>query len=228
MVSNIHRYLDAAVLKPTLTPAEARDGVNSCIQYRVRTACVRPCDIEMALALCAGTETEVSCVLAFPHGNAQPSIKAAEATAYVAQGVKEIDMVVNYGLILGANWEELHADIRVVTEVAEAASVPVKTILETSCLSLDQIRQATEVAIQAKASFVKTSTGFADGGASVEAVSAMLATAAGRIGVKASGGIRDRKQAEMFVDMGCSRLGIGYTSLSAICEGGGATSGEAY
>ena len=90
-------------------------------------------------------------------------------------------------------------------------------ILETAALDLDQIARATETAVEAKADFVKTSTGFGWDGASEEAVQIMLKTADGRIGVKASGGIRDRQRAELFVDMGCARLGVGCTSTPIIC-----------
>lgn len=220
VMNPIHTYLDAAVLKPDLAPDEARAAIEACIRYRARTACVRPCDIPMAVELCRGTVTAVSCVLAFPHGVALPTSKAAEARAYVALGVAEIDMVVNYGLIRGGAWELLREDIEAVTTVAGPAGVAVKTIFETCCLTLEEISQATAVAVAAKADFVKTSTGFSDGGATEEAVQAMLVAAAGRIQVKASGGIRDAARARHFIEMGATRLGIGYTSLSAICEGG--------
>ena len=104
--------------------------------------------------------------------------------------------------------------------------VIVKVIFETSQLNLDQIRKATEVCIAAGADFVKTSTGFNGGGATVEAVQAMLETAKGRIKVKPSGGIRNYETAKMYVDMGVDRLGIGYGSCKAIAEG--STSNEAY
>ena len=145
----MHTYLDAAVLKPEFSPAEAREAIELCVRYRARTACVRPCDIPMAREICRGTVTDVSCVLAFPHGVALPEIKTQEAKRYVELGVAEIDMVVNYGLIRGGQWGLLREDIEAVTAVAGPAGVAVKTIFETCCLSVAEIRRATEVAIEA-------------------------------------------------------------------------------
>jgi deoxyribose-phosphate aldolase len=224
----IERYLDHAVLKPEMTREEALGQMRLGIRYNVRTICVRPADIPMAVALCQGTETGVSCVLAFPHGDALSASKADEARRQVGLGVAEIDMVVNYGFIRSGLWEELEADIRAVTEVARPAGVKVKTIFETSALTLAEVAHATEAAIAAQADFVKTSTGFAGGSATEEAVRVMLDTASGRVGVKPSGGIRDRARAEMFLAMGATRLGVGSTSTPAICEAAASKVGEGY
>jgi deoxyribose-phosphate aldolase len=224
----IARYLDHAVLKPEMTREEALEQMRLGIRYNVRTICVRPADIPLAVALCKGTQTEVSCVLAFPHGDALSASKADEARRQVDLGVAEIDMVVNYGLIRSGLWEELAADIRAVTAVARPAGVKVKTIFETSSLTLAEVARATEVAIAAQADFVKTSTGFAGGSATEEAVKVMLDTAAGRVGVKPSGGIRDRARAEMFLAMGATRLGVSPTSTPAICDASQSNAGGGY
>lgn len=216
-MQTIERYLDHAVLKPEMTREEALEQMRLGIDYNVRTICVRPCDIPVAVELCKGTQTEVSCVLAFPHGGALSESKADEAKRYVALGVAEIDMVVNYGFIRSGLWAELEADIRAVTDVARPAGVKVKTIFESACLTLDEVARATEAAIAAQADFVKTSTGFGGEGATEAVVEAMLKTAAGRIEVKPSGGIRDRQRAEMFVAMGATRLGVGSSSTPVIC-----------
>jgi deoxyribose-phosphate aldolase len=218
-VKEINRYLDHAVLKPELTRQEAIDAIKLGLDYNVRTACVRPCDIEVAAAICKGTETEVSCVLAFPHGCTSSLVKGDEARRYIAAGTNEIDMVVNFGFVRSGMWDEVVADIRAVTEVAGPAGVLVKVIFETSYLTIDQIKRTTECAIEAGADFVKTSTGFGGEGATVEKVQAMLDAARGRIKVKPSGGIRDRARAEMFIEMGAERIGNGYTSTPKICDG---------
>lgn len=224
-VEQINRYLDHAVLKPELTRDEARDAIRLGIEYAVRTVCVRPCDIELAASMCRGSETEVSCVLAFPHGCTSSAVKAAEARAYIDAGTNEIDMVVNFGFVRSAMWDEVIADIRAVTEVAKPDGITVKVIFETAYLTLNEIRRTTECAVEAGADFVKTSTGFASDGATEEGVRAMLEAAAGRVQVKPSGGIRDRERAEMFIAMGATRIGNGYTSTKAICEGSGSGSG---
>jgi deoxyribose-phosphate aldolase len=135
-------------------------------------------------------------------------------------------MVANYGFIRSGLWDEITADIRAVTAVARPAGVPVKVIFETAFLTLDEIQRAVQCAIAANADFVKTSTGFNGEGATVEQVQAMLDAAQGRIKVKPSGGIRDRARAELFIQMGAQRLGNGYTSTPAICEGVGKTAAE--
>jgi deoxyribose-phosphate aldolase len=218
-IENINRYLDHAVLKPELTREETIEAIQLGIDYKVRTVCVRPCDIELAVRMCAGSETEVSCVLSFPHGCGMSEAKADEAKRYIAAGTNEIDMVSNYGFVRSGMWDEVTADIKAVTEVAKPKDVLVKVIFETSFLTLDQVKKTTECAIAGGADFVKTSTGFADGGATEEAVQMMLDTAAGRVKVKPSGGIRDRARAVMFVEMGAMRIGNGYTSTKAICDG---------
>lgn len=220
-VKDINRYLDHAVLKPELTRQEAIEAIQLGIDYKVRTVCVRPCDIELAVEMCKGTETEVSCVLAFPHGCTSSVVKADEAKRYIAAGTHEIDMVVNFGFVRSGMWDEVVADIRAVTDVAKPAGVLVKVIFETAYLTLNEIRRTVQCAIDAGADFVKTSTGFAGEGATEEKVQAMLDAAGGKIKVKASGGVRDHARAAMFVEMGVMRIGNGYTSTKAICEGVG-------
>ncbi len=221
----INRYLDHAVLKPELTRQEAKDAIQLGIEYEVKTVCVRPCDIELAAQMCKGTETEVSTVLAFPHGCTTSSVKSFEAKEYIKLGTDEIDMVVNFGFVRSGMWDEVVADIRAVTTVAGDAGKLVKVIFETAYLNGDEIKRTTDCAIEAKAQYVKTSTGFASEGATEAAVRAMVTAAGGRIEVKPSGGIRDRKTAEFFVSLGATRLGNGYTSTAAICEGEGSGSG---
>lgn len=219
----IARYFDAAVLKPDMTPAQVEAAIRESIAYDSYSVCVRGCDIDLALKLTAGTNTVVSCVLDFPYGYGGLEAKRAAARAYAEKGVKDIDMVMNYGAARGGAWDVVEAEIRAVVEEAHARDVIVKVIFETSQLTLDEIRKGTEVCIRAGADFVKTSTGFNGGGATVEAVQAMLEAAQGRIKVKPSGGIRNYETAKRFVDMGVHRLGIGYTGCKPIVEGGSST-----
>ncbi|MBT8353510.1 MAG: deoxyribose-phosphate aldolase [Desulfofustis sp.] len=224
----INRYLDAAVLYPELERNKAQAAIQSIIDYNCRTACIRPCDIGPAVELCRDTATDVCVVLGFPHGCGLSRVKTLEAQAYLDEGVDEIDMVVNYGYIRSGLWELVEEDIRAVSEVTRERSNLLKVILETSELSAGQIARATECAVAAKADYVKTSTGFAGGGATVEAVRAMLEAADGRIAVKASGGIRDFTQARSYIDMGVSRLGVGYPALATICSGAPGTDADDY
>jgi deoxyribose-phosphate aldolase len=227
MKDPINRYLDAAILKPEMTREEAVTAIRTCVELDTITACVRPCDIPLAKGICEGTTTGVCVVLGFPHGCGLSASKAAEARHYIDLGVDEVDMVANFGWIRSGDWSAVTDDIAAVSAVTRAASVPLKVIFETSFLSLDEIARATECAIKAEADFVKTSTGFGGEGATEDGVRTMLETAAGRIKVKPSGGIRDRQRAEMFLNMGAHRLGVGYTSCEPICKGG-VSSGSGY
>ncbi|MCC6491750.1 MAG: deoxyribose-phosphate aldolase [Pirellulales bacterium] len=215
---SINRYLDHAVLKPELTQTEAAQEIEVGLRYSVFSVCVRPADIRLAQDLCRGSQTSVSCVLGFPHGTLVSESKVDEAQRYANLGVTEIDMVANYGLILSEQWQRVHEDMAAVARITRPARILLKVILETSALKLEHIARATEIAVDIGADFVKTSTGFGSGGATEEAVRAMLAAGRDRIGVKASGGIRDYRRARLFIDLGCKRLGVGSASTPAICE----------
>lgn len=217
---NIARYFDAAILKPEMTPEQVEAAIRECISYNSYSVCVRGCDIDLAVKLTAGTDTCVSCVLDFPYGYSGVETKRAAAADYASRGVKDIDMVMNYGAARGGAWDVVEAEVRAVVEEAHKKGVIVKVIFETSQLTLEEIARATEVCIAAGADFVKTSTGFNGSGATVEAVKTMLDTAKGRIKVKPSGGIRNYETAKMYVDMGADRLGIGYGSCKIIADGG--------
>ncbi|MBC8205760.1 MAG: deoxyribose-phosphate aldolase [Kiritimatiellales bacterium] len=224
----ISRYLDAAILVPSTTREEAVKAIQTCVELNAYSACVRPCDIELAQELCRGTETKVCVVLAFPHGLQLSASKADEAKRYVEMGVDEIDMVANYGWVKSGLWDDVKADIAAVSAVTKPAGTPLKVIFETSQLNATEIKKMVEICIEAGADFVKTSTGFNGEGAREEDVKLMLETAAGRIKVKPSGGIRDLARAQMFIDMGAHRLGVNWSSSAAICTGQGAASEGAY
>ncbi len=218
---DIARYIDHAVLKPEMTQVEAKKAIMDGIDYSVRTVCVRPCDIELALELCKGTQTEVSCVLAFPHGCIPTEAKAYEASLYVKKGVQEIDMVANYGYIRSGLWDLVLKDIKAVADITKESGVLLKVIFETCTLTVEEIKKTTEICIEAGADYVKTSTGFHNNGATEETVKAMLEAARGRIKVKASGGIRDINMAKHYVELGCERLGVGFSTTPILVKGEG-------
>lgn len=215
----INRYIDHAVLKPHMSETEVKEAIQLGIAYDVFSVCVRPCDIDLALSICEGTNTKVSCVLDFPHGDSTAQGKAALAMLYAKQGVEEIDMVVNYGFIRSAKWAEVKEGIKAVVDSVKEKEILVKVILETCCLNDKEIRKVTEIAIEADADFVKTSTGFSISGADQKSVQAMLEAGKDKIKVKASGGISSYKQAKDYLDMGVERLGVGFTSTPKICDG---------
>lgn len=209
----IARYIDHAVLNPAMTPEEVRAAIQLGIDNDVYSVCVQPRDIETALSMCKGTNTLVSCVLDFPHGCGGAAAKRAAARLYAEMGVQEIDMVMNYGAAKGGDWAAVREEIFGVVEEAHARGVLVKVIFETCELSEDCIRQGVDVCVDVGADFVKTSTGFAAKGATPEAVMTMVSQAAGRVRVKASGGIRTLEDARAYVEMGAERLGVGFSTV---------------
>jgi deoxyribose-phosphate aldolase len=179
----------------------------------------------MARGICDNSETDVCVVVGFPHGTNLPATKAAEAKQLVAAGAAEVDMVANYGRARSGDVDFVRDDI---IGVVRAAGVPVKVIFETAQLDLDIIRTLTGVCIEAGAAFVKTSTGFHGDGAQEDGVRAMLDAAEGRIEVKASGGIRDRQRAEMFLEMGVTRLGVNWSTCRGLADGSATGAGSGY
>lgn len=218
MNTPISRFLDAAILKPEMPSSEAQHAMRECIALGVKTICVRPCDIPLAKCLCAGTETGVSVVLGFPHGDQLTGSKVDEARRYISLGVEEIDMVANYGWIRSGLWNEVQADISAVTALTKPAGILLKVIFETAHLDKPEIQMATETSVLAGADFVKTSTGFGGEGAKREDVILMVKTAAGRVQVKASGGIRSFADAREFLKLGATRLGVGYAACADVCS----------
>lgn len=218
-MKNIVRYLDHAVLKPNMSIEEVRSAIQLGVDNHVYSVCVPGCHIPLALEMTKGTDTLVSCVLDFPYGYSGAAVKKAAAAEYVALGVHEIDMVMNYGLARSSAWDRVEEEILGVVEEAHKGGVLVKVIFETSQLTIDEIRKATQVCIAAGADFVKTSTGFNGAGATLEAVEAMLQEAKGRIRVKPSGGIRDYETGKKYVEMGADRLGTGFSSCLTLIEG---------
>lgn len=225
MITDLHRYLDAAVLQPELTREETLRAIDLCLNFSTATVCVRPCDLALAKKRVNGTDTGACVVLGFPHGSQTSSSKADEARRYIELGADEIDMVVNIGWVRSGLWQEVTADIAAVTALTRAAKVPLKVIFETCLLTREEVMAATRCAIEAEADFVKTSTGFASGGATPESVTAMVEAAAGRVKIKPSGGIRNRQQAEQYIAMGAHRLGVGFKSVPALCGDGEAAAG---
>ena len=205
----IQRYIDYSTLKPEMTVDEVKGALERAIEDNYKAICVRPCDIEMAVAMCKGTDTVSCCVLDYPHGTGGKEAKKALTEIYAKQGIEEIDMVMNFGLARSGLWDSVGEEITTVTRAAHDNGAIVKVIFEIGHLTLDQIGKATEVCIECDADFVKTCTGFYEP-VTEEAVKMMLDTAAGRTKVKASGpGIFDLATAKKYIDLGVERLGIG-------------------
>ena len=215
------RYIDQSVLKPEFTREEIRKYIQEGIDYGCATVCINPASLDIAEELTKGTDTKICVVCDFPFGLSTTESKVMQAKSYCeGWDVFELDLVANYGLIRSGMWDEVYEDIKAVVDVCKQYEVDVKVIFETDALTLDEVKKATEVAIEAGAAFVKTSTGFFTGGrsdgATTEVIQAMLKIAEGKTKVKASGAIRTRERFLEFIDMGVDRMGIGYKSTPVV------------
>jgi deoxyribose-phosphate aldolase len=222
-VQDVASTIDHAVLKPDMTVAEVRKNATSCIERGVASMCVRPCDIKLASDLLSTSPVMVSCVLSFPHGADTTATKIVQAQQAIADGVQEIDMVMNIGRFLSGNLDYVREDLQAVVETAHSASVKVKVIQESCFLTLEQVALACTLSLEAGADYVKTSTGFGPSSATPEIIDVMVKTVGGQLGIKASGGIRTWEQAVGYLEQGATRLGIGATET--VLDGGIADSG---
>jgi deoxyribose-phosphate aldolase len=211
---NLISLIDHSVLKPTSTVQEVKDGAAIALKYQTAAYCIRPSDVPLASKLLAGSEVKVCTVIGFPHGTTDTTSKAFEAAEAVRNGAHEVDMVINIGWMLSGDLVAVEDDIRQVVNAARAVNdtACIKVILETAYLSKEQIVKACEMSESAGADFVKTSTGFAPEGATVENIALMRATVGDRLGVKASGGIRTMEQVQALVSAGASRVGLSGTA----------------
>ena len=209
--SELARLLDHSVLKPEATEIDIRAGADIVLTWQIGFYCVQACWVRLAADVLSGTEARVVSVVGFPHGCDRSDIKARAAAIAVADGAAEIDMVQNFGALKSSDVARVAADIEAV--VRAVPGTPVKVILETAVLTDDEKNLACRLARDARAAFVKTSTGFhPSGGATIADVRLMRAAVGPDIGVKASGGIRNLADARAMLNAGANRLG---TSASA-------------
>jgi deoxyribose-phosphate aldolase len=211
--------IDHTLLKPDATREEVEQLCREAAQFCFASVCVNPNWVALCRELLRGSGVKVCTVIGFPLGAHLPDIKAYETRRAIEQGAEEVDMVLNIGALKSRDYALVEQDIHgVVTAAAQAAGragaghtaesrVLVKVILETSLLTRDEKVMGSTLAKAAGADFVKTSTGFAGGGATVEDVQLMRETVGPEMGVKASGGVRTKEDAEKMVAAGATRLG---------------------
>jgi deoxyribose-phosphate aldolase len=203
--ADLAKLIDHTLLKPEATRAEVVKLCEEAKQHRFASVCVNTTWVPLCKALLAGTDVMVCAVVGFPLGAMTPSAKAYEAREAVRQGAREIDMVINLGALKSRDYETVFEDICRVVKASAPAGV--KVILETSSLSHDEKVIGCAIAKLAGAAFVKTSTGFAKGGATVEDVALMRSIVGGDVGVKASGGVRTAEDAVKMAQAGANRIG---------------------
>ena len=199
--------IDHTLLKPEATREQVLKLCGEAAEYRFACAMVNPAWVPTAYTALAGTGVPVGVVVGFPLGANLTSTKREEAAALVRLGARELDMVLNVGLLKSGENGLVQNDIRGVAEIAHEAGAILKVILETSLLSLEEKLRASELACLAGADFLKTSTGFSTGGATAADVALLRGVAGGRCGVKASGGVRTLEDARTMLEAGANRIG---------------------
>lgn len=202
----INRMIDHTLLKADATQENVMKIIEEAKKYRFYSVCINPTWVSLAAKELQGEPVAVCTVIGFPLGATTTETKAFEAANTIENGADEVDMVINIGELKAGNTEKVQKDIEAVVAAAKDKAL-VKVIIETSLLTDEEKTTACELAKAAGADFVKTSTGFSTGGATVEDVRLMRATVGPEMGVKASGGVHNAKEAEAMIEAGATRLG---------------------
>lgn len=206
MVENLKNYIDHTVLKPESTDLDIQQACLDAKENQFKAVCVNPTWVSYVSDLLSDTEVNTCTVIGFPLGANTTAIKVAETQKAIEDGADEVDMVINIGAMKSEDFALVHDDIRAVVKAAEKKAL-VKVIIETALLDHNEKIRACEIAKRAGADFVKTSTGFSTGGATVEDIKLMRSAVGPDMGVKASGGVRTFADAEAMIAAGATRIG---------------------
>lgn len=214
--NDLAKYIDHTILKANATPNDIEKLCKEAIEYKFCSVCVNSYWVPMAAKLLKGTSVKVCTVVGFPLGAMSTQGKVFETKQAIADGALEIDMVINVGLLKAGSYNEVQQDISEVRKAVGDSGI-LKVIIETCLLADEEKRKACELSIAAGAEFVKTSTGFSTGGATVEDIALMRSVVGPTIGVKASGGIRNAESAKAMLRAGATRIGTG-SGVSVIAD----------
>jgi deoxyribose-phosphate aldolase len=209
------KTIDHSILRPELTEVDVVAGCVLANQYHVASVCVKPCHVKLAKKLLIGSDVEVGTVVGFPHGSSTIATKVFETQEAVAAGATEIDMVINIGEFRSGHADYLRNEIRAVVNAAHPNAI-VKVILENAYLTHEEKVLGCQIVEEAGADFVKTSTGFAPTGATVDDIALMRATVGPQVQVKAAHGVRTLDQLLAMIDAGATRSGA--TATAAILD----------
>jgi deoxyribose-phosphate aldolase len=204
---DIAGFIDHTLLKPDATPAEIEKLCQEAREYHFAAVCVNPPFVRQCAALLRGSGVEVATVVGFPLGTHTTATKVFETEQAVVDGATEIDMVINVGGLKAGRDDFVRDDIRAVVEAAHRANALVKVIIEAALLTDEEKVRASRLSKEAGADFVKTSTGFGPGGATVHDVALMRQTVGPNLGVKAAGGVKNLEQAREMIQAGATRIG---------------------
>ena len=210
------KYIDLACLKPQTTVEEIHRVCAEAKAMGVASVCVNPAYVKQIARELEGSDVSPCCVIGFPLGATTPNVKAFEAAEAVANGAGEVDMVINVGAVKSGDWALVERDIAAVVTAVDGEA-EVKVILEACLLTDEEKIRACQAARRVGADFVKTSTGFSTGGATLADVRLMRETVGPEMGVKAAGGVRTYADAVAMIEAGASRIGA--SSCKAILEG---------
>ena len=213
---DIAKAIDHSLLRPELDDAFIEAGCRLAAEYDVASVCVRPVDVRRAAAILAGTDVKVGTVIGFPHGSSTTATKVFEAHQALEDGALELDMVIDIGALKSGRDSDVQADIAAVVEAAHAGGAIVKVILENAYLTDDEKVRGSRATEAAGAEFVKTSTGFAPGGATHEDLALMRRTVSAHVQVKAAGGVRTLDALIDVMNLGTTRVGA--TATKAIID----------
>jgi len=204
---DIAQMIDHSLLRPELTEEDVRKGCETAKRYKVATVCCRPSEVTLVKELLRDSDVKTTTVVGFPHGYNKSETKVFEAEQAIKDGAVEMDMVINIGKLLDGDYDYVKKDIQAVVETAHSHNVMVKVIFENYYLTNEQKKIACKLSEEAGADFVKTSTGFAGGGATLEDLQLMKANVSEKVQVKAAGGVRDLETALKVREIGCTRFG---------------------
>lgn len=206
------KVIDHSLLRPELTEADVIAGCELAAKYHTATVCVKPCHVKLAKQVLKDSDVKVSTVVSFPHGNSLTAIKVAEAQAGMDDGAVELDMVLNIGALRAGLADYVREDIKAVCDVAHSRDVKVKVIFENAYLNDEQKILACKLSEEAGADWVKTSTGFAPSGATIEDLKLMRANVSEKVQVKAAAGVRTLDALLAVIDAGVTRCGATATA----------------
>ena len=201
------KKIDHTLLKPEGTPKEIISLCEEAKRYNFASVCINPCHVSLCSELLKGTEVKVCTVIGFPLGATTTEVKRFEAEQAIKNGAQEVDMVINIGMLKSGNYEYVFNDVNQVVLAAKKNNAVCKVILETALLTDEEKIKACLICKRAGADFVKTSTGFSKGGATAGDVALMKYVVGSSVGVKASGGIRSREDADAMIASGADRIG---------------------
>jgi deoxyribose-phosphate aldolase len=205
------KMIDHSLLMPTMTQQQLEDGCRLAAAYDVASVCIMPYYLKRCAEILVGSTVQPSTTIGFPHGGHTTAIKRAEALQAIDDGCQELDMVVNISQVLSGKWGYVTDDIAAVIEVAHQANRKVKVIFENCYLNDDQKRKLCHICTDLRADWVKTSTGYGTGGATIEDLRLMLESVGPNIQVKAAGGVRDFTKLREVRALGVTRCGASAT-----------------